>query len=175
MSSIAEMIVSHAKISRNYAEVLAKDIPASRFARRPVGRNGEAVVTNTPAFVFGHLALYPSRCLQVASRPADELAVPAAWEALFAPSAVCQDDPSGTIYPGKDELVTALLDRHTRLMAMLPSIPDGVMLSGNPIERYRERFPLVGGAIGFLMSGHMMLHLGQVSAWRRFEGMPSAM
>jgi hypothetical protein len=28
--------------------------------------------------------------------------------------------------------------------------------------------------VGFYLDGHVMMHLGQLSAWRRFEGMAPA-
>ena len=35
-------------------------------------------------------------------------------------------------------------------------------------------FPTVGAAINFYLTGHVMMHAGQISAWRRCMGMPAA-
>jgi hypothetical protein len=35
-------------------------------------------------------------------------------------------------------------------------------------------FPTVGGAVNFLCGGHNMMHLGQISTWRRAAGLGSA-
>jgi hypothetical protein len=39
----------------------------------------------------------------------------------------------------------------------------------------KEMFPHKGGLITFLCIGHMQMHLGQISAWRRIMGLGSAM
>jgi hypothetical protein len=35
-------------------------------------------------------------------------------------------------------------------------------------------FPTVGAMLAFYMDGHVLMHMGQVSAWRRMQGMPPA-
>jgi hypothetical protein len=35
-------------------------------------------------------------------------------------------------------------------------------------------FPTIGGAVNFLLVGHVQMHLGQVSTWRRVMGLGSA-
>jgi hypothetical protein len=35
-------------------------------------------------------------------------------------------------------------------------------------------WPCIGAAFNFLLSGHVMVHMGQVSAWRRCMGLPAA-
>jgi hypothetical protein len=41
--------------------------------------------------------------------------------------------------------------------------------------RIKEIFPFVGLAINFMLNNHNMMHVGQVSAWRRAMGLPSVM
>lgn len=41
----------------------------------------------------------------------------------------------------------------------------------NPIQQFR---PTLASLLNFYMVGHITVHLGQVSAWRRIEGMPPA-
>jgi hypothetical protein len=38
----------------------------------------------------------------------------------------------------------------------------------------RELFPTIGSVQAFYCGGHMMMHLGQMSAWRRMEGLGTA-
>ena len=46
----------------------------------------------------------------------------------------------------------------------------------NPMEgRMKEMFPTVGVAVNFLVNNHVMMHLGQISTWRRLMGLGSAM
>ena len=35
-------------------------------------------------------------------------------------------------------------------------------------------FPLLGGRVLFMCNNHLMMHLGQISAWRRCMGLPAA-
>jgi hypothetical protein len=38
----------------------------------------------------------------------------------------------------------------------------------------KQLFPTLGSVQTFYCGGHMMMHLGQMSAWRRMEGLGSA-
>jgi hypothetical protein len=38
----------------------------------------------------------------------------------------------------------------------------------------RDLFPTIGAAINFYLIGHVQVHLGQISAWRRGMGLPPA-
>ncbi|MEO0630202.1 MAG: hypothetical protein AAFY46_05680, partial [Planctomycetota bacterium] len=54
-------------------------------------------------------------------------------------------------------------------------VDDAALAAPTPVERYRQRFPTVMCAVDFLITSHQMLHLGQLSAWRRIKGLGSAM
>jgi hypothetical protein len=41
-------------------------------------------------------------------------------------------------------------------------------------RRSREMFPTLGAVVAFYLGGHVMNHLGQLSAWRRCLGLPPA-
>jgi hypothetical protein len=152
-----------------FADLLVKDIPASEFARQPAG-----VKMNSPAFCFGHLSLYPERAFELIGRP--DLAKPdAKWVELFTAGKECFDDPSGSVYPPMQEILDRFRSRHRALMDTLPGVSDEVLMRTNPNERMREWLPTTGSMIGFIVSGHAMSHLGQVSAWRRMKGLGSAM
>ena len=52
---------------------------------------------------------------------------------------------------------------------------DSLLLKENPNEgRMRELFPTIGAATGFYVGGHVMIHMGQISAWRRAMGLEAA-
>jgi hypothetical protein len=57
----------------------------------------------------------------------------------------------------------------------LRSTPEDVFQQSNPAEgRMKELFPTIGSVQAFYCGGHMMMHLGQASAWRRMEGLGAA-
>lgn len=172
MGSISSMLIAMAQPSMGLGEALAGGIPADRFARLTSNANG-AVQTNHPAWVYGHLALYPHKALELLGD--DPHGPPAEWDDLFGNGSELVDDADGSRYPGKDELVGMYLSEMKRACEILEGVSDEQLLAEQPVERWRERMPTVGGAFTFLLGPHAMFHLGQLSAWRRCEGMGSAM
>lgn len=169
MDRIASVIVPSGRMGLAYAAMLVDGITPETFARKPDG-----VDTNSPAFCFGHLALYPEMSLEAIGRK--DLAIePGAFGDLFGAGQQCKDDPEGTIYPSMEAIMTRFRDRHAVAFDAIAQTPDEVMLKENPRERLRERLPTVGAALGFYLGGHIFTHLGQVSAWRRCMGMKSVM
>jgi len=167
---IASMLMPTLERTVGLAHQMVQGIPADRFARCPDGHP----TMNHPAFIVGHLSIYPDRVFQLTGRP--DLAAPKeGYEDLFSPQARNQDDPAGTIYPAMDEVVGYFNERHQALRNYLPGITDAKMTSEMPDERFRQSFPTLGAGISFLIGPHNMLHLGQLSAWRRVEGLGPAM
>lgn len=174
MGHIADAIVGGGKLAMGYAESLLKGVDAQHFARLAAPA-GVAVKSNHPAWVYGHLAVYPGRCLELCSLP-NTIATPAGFEDLFKNGTPCLDDPAGTIYPRMDVIVKAYFDGYKAVIAAASSASDEALSKPNPAEgRFKELFPTTGGAVAFLLGGHQMIHFGQISAWRRMMGLPSAM
>lgn len=168
MSKLMSMVLPGTRATLNLANALLKGISPADFARMPTG-----VKANTPAFCYGHLALYPERLLAMVGR--EDVARPdAKYEEWFASGRECKDDPSRTIYPSMEEIVARFTTRHEFLLGVLPEIDDAVFDRPTPNPRLVDRFPRIGNAASFLLLAHPMLHLGQVSTWRRCMGLGSA-
>lgn len=175
MNLMGETIKTCAERTLQLAEALAKDIDPKTFARMPLV-NGKRVQTNHPAHVYGHLAIYPARVLQLAGKDASAILPPEEWKKMFGADAQCFDDPEGTIYPGKDELVGAMLSWHRAALPVLAGMSDAEFAVPNAAGgRFAEMMPTLAAAASFLFGPHAMLHLGQVSTWRRVMGLGSAM
>lgn len=175
MGAMGKAIASNARMVVRLGGLLAEGVEPKMFGARPM-IDGREVVTNHPAFVYGHLAMYPSRAMEMLGLDAPTMQPPAGWAELFAAGVECRNDPQTTIYPGKDLLVTTMLDWTEQVAKALDSIDDKVLEA--PITtggRMAELFPNVGGAVNFYVSAHAMMHLGQVSTWRRCMGLGSAM
>lgn len=171
-----ETILRGGRVSLALADRMLADIKPETFSTKP--RFGSTVVNaNHPAFVYGHLATYPAAWLSVSGLAAVPAAVaPANYADLFAAGKECRDDPSRTIYPPMPEIVDAFRRTHTAALDALASLSDDKFNSPNPREgRMREMFPTLGGMLMFYMTSHMMMHLGQVSTWRRCFGLGSVM
>ncbi|MBX3401835.1 MAG: DinB family protein [Phycisphaeraceae bacterium] len=175
MGSIANAIVPAGNLSLRYAEMLLKDIRPADFARFPAP-GGKPVHTNHPAFVYGHLAMYPQRVLEMLGQPKGLTATPADWDGLFKAGVECKDDPNGTSYPTMEKLVSFHRAAYEAALAAVSSASDAQLSAPNPGEgRMKEMFPTVGAVCNFIVAAHPMSHYGQVSAWRRCMGLGSAM
>ncbi len=173
---VARTIIPAGQLAHTYGTDLLKGIDKNAFARHAVGARGERVKSNHPAWVYGHLACYPARMLEFIGHPEAAKLKKPRFEDLFKNGTECLDDPNGTIYPTMEEIVGAWDSGNKRALEVLADTPDEAFERENPAEgRFKERFPKVGGAIAFMIAAHPMSHFGQVSAWRRFMGMPSAM
>ena len=170
--TLGNIIADTLQLSLGYADRLLTGIPADQFARfATVG--GPAVNSNHPAFVYGHLCLYAPKILGQLDLPAPT--VPPAFEAVFSKDAQCLDDPQGTIYPGLEEVMQVFREGYRPVVEGLRGVPDAVLERPNPAQgRMAELFPTLGSVHTFYCGGHMMMHLGQLSAWRRMQGMAPA-
>lgn len=151
----------------HYAKLLLQDIPDSKFAHKPHPKMNHA------AFCYGHLSLYPNKVFTLIGQP--ELIVQkTGFPELFQAGVECVQQDGR--YPSKDEIFGYYLERYNAVATILPDVPDDVFARENPLEgRMREIFPLVGIAANFLLNNHHMMHLGQVSAWRRAIGLGPVM
>ena len=143
-----------------YAKRLVAEIPAERMAVQP------ALGMNHAAWVLGHLACTADMLgAMVGLKPV----CPPEWTALFdwnsSPSA------DAAIYPSKETLVKALEDGHARLASALSDVSLSRWTELTPVEAIRAFLPTLGDCFVFVMAAHENIHLGQLSAWRRVQGM----
>ena len=170
--SLGNVIADSLHVSLGYAQRLLADVVPDRFARF-AAPGGVVVASNHPAFVYGHLSLYAPKILRLIGHPAPP--VPEHFEIRFSKDAKCIDDRDLDLYPPMDDVVAFFLEGHRMVTGALRSTPDDVFQRPNPAEgRMKELFPTIGSVQTFYCGGHMMMHLGQVSAWRRMEGLGAA-
>lgn len=170
--SLGNIIADSLELCAGYAERLLKDVTPEQFARY-AEPGGVVVESNHPAFVYGHLSLYGPRILAQLGQSGP--AVPAGFEALFSKDAKCQNDPEGTIYPKMSEVTQVFFEGYKAAAAALRAAPDSAFAVPNPMEgRMAALFPTLGSLHTFYCGGHLMMHLGQISAWRRMAGLGAA-
>ena len=98
--------------------------------------------------------------------------MPGQFEIAFSKDATCCDDADGDLYPPMDETLEFFREGYRMVSGALRNTPDDVFQQPNPTEgKMRELFPSIGSVQAFYCGGHMMMHLGQMSAWRRMEGL----
>ncbi|WDQ18273.1 DinB family protein [Rhodopirellula sp. P2] len=167
------MIADSARLSVGYTDRMMAGVSPEQFARfATVG--GQTIESNHPAFILGHLSLYPSRVVSELGCDATAIAPTEKYEALFSPQATCLDDPEGKLYPAMEEILAKFTTAHAAAIETLLKADDSAFAPENPNERMRAKFGTIGAMHAFYLGGHMMMHLGQFSAWRRAMGLGAA-
>lgn len=172
-NNIGPMIAASARLGLGYAGRLLSDIPDDKFATFARVGNG-MIHSNHPAFVCGHLSLYAPKILADLGLDNASIQPPDSYQTLFSKDAQCEDDADRKRYPAAEELRTTLIDGYTAVANALQQADDEIFLGENPNEVMRGKFPTTGAMHGFYVGGHFMIHMGQVSAWRRAIGMSPA-
>ena len=150
------------KFNLDYAQRLVADVDDDKFADQP------APGMNHPAWILGHLATTNDFVVNMLG--GDATVCPEAWSPLFTQGTTPEPDRSK--YPSKNELLAALDQGHTNLAATLQAADDDTLAKENPVEGMRPLAPTIGDLATFICTIHEMLHLGQLSAWRRASGLP---
>ena len=154
-------------------ERLLKDVQPEQFAR--FAKVGDTIIeSNHPAFIIGHLSLYACRVIEGVGNDATAYRPTTQFDKVFSREAQCVDDVDGSIYPAMDEITAAFFDGYKAAVDSLNGAPDEVFAEANPNEPMRGKFPTKGAMFGFYVGGHVMLHVGQMSAWRRAVGLGPA-
>lgn len=175
MGHMGRAIAAAGQMSVRYGEAMMKDVTPEMAGRKP-SLGGKTIDCNHPAWVYGHLAIYAQRMCELVGLEVGPAARPAGWEDLFKNGTPCNDDPAGTIYPPIERLQSHYLSAYRHVLSGLPEVSDETLNAPNPAGgRMTELFPTVGAMMMFLLVGHPMSHLGQVSTWRRAMGLGSAM
>ncbi|MFM1903916.1 MAG: hypothetical protein RLZZ440_1816 [Planctomycetota bacterium] len=147
-------------LNLGYANRLVADLSAEQMALQP------APGMNHPAWVLGHLACTAD---MLAAMIGVKPACPADWAARFDWNSSPSSDASQ--YPSKAALLQALEAAHREIAAALPQVPESRWSETTPLEAVRGFLPTLGDCFVFVMAAHENMHLGQLSAWRRVQGM----
>lgn len=147
----------------DYALRLTANLPQEKWAHQP------APDMNHASWVIGHLA----RTSDVVGSMVDgkPSAQPENWGELFGPAS--KPSPDASTYADSATLLAALKTAHERVINALKTADAAVLYQPPAMERLRSRFPTTMSFVTFAMLSHESIHLGQLSAWRRVQGMPS--
>jgi hypothetical protein len=174
MGQIGGMLADAGTVGMRYARRLLDSIPADRFARMSAP-GGQLVQANHPAFNIGHLTLYPVKVTGLLVCAAAAASPPEHYTPLFSKDAQCADDADGSLYPAKEELLQVFQTTYEAAFAALRECDDQLLLAPNPVDTPMKNVcPTLGSMLAFYVTGHVTMHLGQISTWRRMEGLPSA-
>ena len=160
-----DLILPSYHFALKYAYKLVADLPDDRWCGQPVA----GVTMNHAAWTLGHLAWASDNML---GRLNLTPTLDDAWRALFMFGT--RPLPDRSAYPAKDVLLGHLDATHARLLDAVTSASLEVLNAPPPNERMRAMFPTTAQMVAGLMTSHFSAHNGQLSAWRRAMGFPSA-
>lgn len=175
MGQIAQIITGMTDRMDVLSSGLLGGVDPDSAARFPV-QEGKLISCNHPSFAFGHLALYPQMIMNILGLEPGDTSVPEQYGELFAKGVECIDDPDGSIYPPLSEIVEHFNRAYKALIEQAKDLDDSFLdkeIEGH--DDFKVIFGTNGVLIMFMIHDHRMFHYGQVSTWRRFMGLGSAM
>jgi hypothetical protein len=150
----------------DYARKLVADLSDEQMAAMPRLDGAGGPGANHPAWILSHLNVYhPVLVAMIEGR-----SFPDPREAPFGMLTKPQADRS--LYKPKAELIGDFERGHAEVAAALRAADDAAFEATMPLERWQKPFPTVGSALGYIMLVHESTHLGQISTWRRVQGLP---
>lgn len=145
----------------SYCRMLVEDIADERLAEQPLPG------VNHPAWILGHLAFSADRACSLLDAPKE---LPATWTPLFGPGS--KPSASRIDYASKDELLRAVEQGFERLRQTIVTATPEQFAKPSTNPRTKNALPSIKDGVAFLLTGHLGVHLGQFSTWRRMIGMP---
>jgi len=153
-------VLRAAAVNIDYAKKLVADIPEEKMAAQPVAGMNHA------AWVLGHLAyVFDSMTSVFDQKPT----MSAEWKTLFNLSS--KPDADRAKYPSKAALLEAYENAYQRIVDLVKGASVESLAREFPNPRLRTSLPTVGIAMVHILTSHQGIHLGQLSAWRRAQGL----
>lgn len=164
--SILEGLAATIQHTRNQTLKLVADLSPDQLTRQPAPK------TNHPAWVLGHLLVVDYAFLTVLSggQPQAPAWVDDAFRATYGAKSEPAADPGK--YQSKQWYLERLAVVHEQILARLRTLKPADLDAPHPDPARRERFPTVGHVIPFYGIWHESYHAGQLSTWRRVQGLP---
>jgi len=159
-----EHVIQASQVNLEYAKKLVADIPNDKMCVQP------APGMNHAAWVLGHLTFVFDSMIRVWDLPHG---MPKEWIELFNLASKPVADASR--YPSKETLLEAYEKSYRRVVDAVRAASPEALAREFPNPRLRPMLPTVGVAMVHVLTSHHALHLGQLSAWRRAQGLPSVM
>ncbi|MEM9752107.1 MAG: DinB family protein [Planctomycetota bacterium] len=152
-------------LNTDYAAKLVADLTPEQMVHQPGTDAGPGL--NHPAWVLSHLHAYHPVIVALLQGESFEDPKHHKFGMLSKP------EPDASVYPAKDELVSAYAAGRASVVEALLEVSAETLEAPMPLERWVGKFPRRGSILPYLMAHHESLHLGQLSAWRRVQGLPA--
>jgi hypothetical protein len=168
ISEVKSLLKSY-DFNLQYARLLVRDLSEEQMYHG-LGPGLE----NYPAFTLGHLVIASALIAEDLGEP---YSVPDGWDDYFrrkGPGDPRLPTSHKQGMPRKDELLSEFEGKHALVDRIVREISRESF--ERPIEwRFDNYFPTIGDYLSFMCITHEAMHLGQLAAWRRGTGLPSAL
>jgi len=164
MSLLAPFIatITH---SRNMTLKLVADLNDDQMCYQPAPK------MNHPAWVLGHMLTSEYTFLSLIGGPPAPAWINDEYRATYGWDSFPVADKSK--YKPKQFYLDALAAARERIIARLNQMKDADFAAPHPDPARRERFPTIGHMVMLYGTWHEAYHAGQLSAWRRVQGLPA--
>lgn len=149
----------------DYAQRLVADLTEEQMVAQPA-TNPDAP-SNHAAWILSHLNAYLPVIASIIKDEEFEDPKHHPFGMLSKP------ESSRDVYESKEVMVQAFVDGHQNVIELLSRCDDSVFGNQIKLSRWESVMPTAGIALPYLMLNHENMHLGQLSAWRRIQGLPS--
>jgi uncharacterized damage-inducible protein DinB len=150
--------------TRNQTLKLVADLSDDQICLQPAPK------TNHPAWVLGHLITSEHAFLALIGGAPMPAWVDDDYRKIYGGSSQPVADKSK--YKPKQFYIEKLAAAREQILARLKQMKDSDFAAPHPDPARRERFPTIGHMAMLYGTWHEAYHSGQLSAWRRVQGLP---
>jgi hypothetical protein len=150
--------------SHNMLLKLVADLTDDQLTLQPAPK------TNHPAWVLGHQLLVESSFLNLLTGKPAPAFIDDAWKATYGQKSEPVADKSK--YKPKAFYLEQLALLREQVLVGLKNMKGEDFQKPHPDPARRERFPTIGHAVMLYGTWHEAYHAGQLSTWRRVQGLP---
>ena len=163
--ALLDAVISVITHTRNQTLKLVADLSEEQMCLQPAPK------TNHAAWVLGHLLMVDHSFLKTIGGPDVPAWLDDAWRATYGGKSEPVADR--TKYMPKQFYIERLAAVREQIYARLKALTEADLAGPHPDPARRERMPTIGNAITFYGTWHEAYHSGQLSAWRRVQGLPA--
>ena len=163
--SLLDAVIACITHTRNQTLKLVADLSDAQFCLQPAPK------TNHPAWVLGHLLLVDYSFLKTIGGPDVPADIDDKFRATYGGKSEPVADPS--LYKPKQWYLEKLAAVRQQIYAQLQTLTPAQLDAPHPDPARRERMPTIAHAITFYGTWHEAYHSGQLSTWRRVQGLPA--
>jgi len=152
-------VVTDAKILLGLLSDQTKGMSNEQMVQQPNG------IKNHALWNMGHIAVTLDG---VVAMLGGQKTLNADWDKLFGGGSQPVADMKA--YPTLEQMQKTLESLSNKAFEMYVNAPSDLLRSANPHAKMMPACPTLGSMVVFLLSGHIGVHVGQISVWRRAMG-----